>query len=98
MYEDPQLWQPENGGGGMECVNDTAAAAAEGSKLKTSDEIVKHTESGKTDEANLLSTKFEEFLQNSMLQLQPVEELAIEQGMGMDFRFLKPPGYKYKIG
>ena len=86
MSEESQMWQPNNGGGGMGCGNASAYAATE------------RSESGITDKANLLSTKFEEFLQNSMLQLKPVEELAIEQGMGMDFGFLKPPGYKYKIG
>ena len=66
--------------------------------VKNGEEIVKDTKSGNTGKTNLLSNKFEEFLQTSMMQLQPVEELANEQGMGMDFRFLKPPGYKYKIG
>ena len=60
---------------------------------KTSDEDVKDTESEKV---NLLSTKSEEFFKKSVKQ--QVEELAMEQGMGTDYRFLKPPGYKYKIG
>ena len=62
---------------------------------KTSDEDVKDTESEKTSK-NLLSTKSEEFFKKSVKQ--QVEELAMEQGMGTDYRFLKPPGYKYKIG
>eukprot|EP00092_Neocalanus_flemingeri_P024167 GFUD01026214.1.p1 GENE.GFUD01026214.1~~GFUD01026214.1.p1 ORF type:complete len:850 (-),score=310.62 GFUD01026214.1:714-3263(-) len=68
--------------------------------VKTNDELVKDAVSDQvldqTNKSTVLTTKSEEFFKKSVKQ--QVEELATDQGMEPEYSFLKPPGYKYKIG